>query len=505
MNKQLLLGLLLCSYLLISCYCRNETVSSPTKPAQHPPKDQLPPSPGTKSSNQETTGSPNTTTQDPSKDHQPTPHLSGLEKRLKELGKHHKKNLEDHQKQVRERSQKQAELLQEHLKFKNGKVFFPLTRDHNVMNIKSSVDAIKKNIQEVGGTTPLDPTLKQDINEIFDRIDKEIKEIKEEKKSIARYLVSTEKSPLISDTSEDMSAAWATNLINNLKSYKKELCGILASRRQELNNPELEAAYKKGSLSGTSNPHAKSSSQSYLTNDVDGSGKIFSFIGTCKELFPELKQQLEESTPRRIIYPEWFDSILKEDTEHIKSKLNEIKQRTDSANEDSANKELEELRRQYSGEVQKLLELMKESRERELKFKDGKYFQPSLRKSNVEEVKHFLDFIKEELQAVDAKTPFNKEYKEDISSLFNDINREFKGIQEEMGGTEKCLSLPEKSPDINYEQEAENLELAKQLIKDLESYQEELCKLLASRRQELNNPELEAAYQEVEQRKRASN
>ena len=65
--------------------------------------------------------------------------------------------------------------------------------------------------------------------------------------------------------------------------------------------------------------------------------------------------------------------------------------------------------------------------------------------------------------------------------------------------------MSEKSPYINYEQEAKNLALANQLVKDLETCKEELCDLLASRRQELNNPELEAACKEVEQRKNASN
>jgi cellobiose-specific phosphotransferase system component IIA len=187
-------------------------------------------------------------------------------------------------------------------------------------------------------------------------------------------------------------------------------------------------------------------------------------------------------------------------SEGIKMLQEKEKQRVEKVKQ-----ELEEYRKQISEQREKNQELVKEQQEHDLKFKNGKIFIPSYRNGALKEVKSYFEFIKEYVQEVDAKTPLDEEYNQDISNILKDINRELKGIQEEIGGIEKCLSLPEKSPRINYEQEAKNLNLAKGMVKDLEGYKEALCNLLAARRKELNNPELEAAYKEVEQRKNTSN
>jgi hypothetical protein len=42
--------------------------------------------------------------------------------------------------------------------------------------------------------------------------------------------------------------------------------------------------------------------------------------------------------------------------------------------------------------------------------------------------------------------------------------------------------MSEKSPQIFYKKEEENLKLAQQLVKDLESYQEDICNVLVARR-----------------------
>jgi hypothetical protein len=445
--------------------------------------------------------------QDPSRAYKPTSsspfyNLEKIEEKLK-AG-------EEQQRKSDEARKKREELRQEQLKFKNGKVFDHYARSDNVKNIKSSVDSLKENIQKVDATTPLNTVLKQDINKIFDQINKQEKEIKEVMKASVNYLVSTEKSPLISDKDEEGDLKLAGNLVRDLESYKEELYSILAPRRQELNNPELEAVYKeREKYSSGQRSDSSNKSKAYLTDvsmhdwDISDVG-LFTMV--CEELFPALKQQFEESASDIIVYPKWFKSLLKGEPQYIKSKLEEIKQQKDKGNGDSANKELEELRKQYSGEVQKLLEFRKKSRENELKFKNGKIFIPELRISVVNGVRELLEFIKENVNTVDAETTLEEE---NISDLLKKINRAYKLIQEEIGGIEKCLKLQkagETSPDINYEQEEKNLELAKQLVKDLESYQEELCKLLDPRKPELlNNPQLkellEAAYKDVEQRK----
>lgn len=166
---------------------------------------------------------------------------------------------------------------------------------------------------------------------------------------------------------------------------------------------------------------------------------------------------------------------------------------------DEENKrKLEESQKQEREQAQKLQEISKakEAQEHDLKFKDGKLFKPSLRKSNVEEIKRFLEFVKKKVQIVDATTPLDGKCKQNISSIYNNINKELQVIKEESGGIEKCLRLPEKSPSINYEQEAKDLKLAQGFVKDLEGYKEELYNLLVTRRNELNHPELETAYRE---------
>jgi hypothetical protein len=173
-----------------------------------------------------------------------------------------------------------------------------------------------------------------------------------------------------------------------------------------------------------------------------------------------------------------------------------LKQQEEKIINEKRRQELEEFKKEVEEQQEKLDKLIKAQKEHDLKFKNGKIFLPDYRTSTVNEVKAFLDFIKDNIQGIDVTTPLDEESNQDISNIFNDINRELQGIQEEIEGIEKCLSLPEKSPRINYAQEAKDLDLAKGLVKNLKEYKQELCNLFASRRQELNNPELEAAYKD---------
>jgi hypothetical protein len=200
------------------------------------------------------------------------------------------------------------------------------------------------------------------------------------------------------------------------------------------------------------------------------------------------------------IRSEKFIRQVKEDIENLNIKLKELQEEKVKGDEKNS-KRLEELINKEREQAKELLELVKKQQEHDQKFKNGKIFIPDQRISNVEEVKLFLDFIKENIEAVGGETKLDGESQEDISKLLKRINRELQGIKEELGGIEKCLSMSEKSPKIFYKKEEENLKLAKQLVKDLESYQEEICNVLAPRRQELKIPELEAAYKEVEQKR----
>jgi len=164
--------------------------------------------------------------------------------------------------------------------------------------------------------------------------------------------------------------------------------------------------------------------------------------------------------------------------------------------------ELEISRKQIAEQAKRNQKFAKEAQEHDLKFKNGKIFIPERRTSRQRTVKRLFDIIEDNIGYFDdQKASLDEACKQNVSKIFNIINQELKEIQEEIGGIEKCLNMTEKSPRINYEREKNNLVLAKQLVKDLEKCKEELCTLLAARRKELNNPELEAAYKEVEQRK----
>ncbi len=159
---------------------------------------------------------------------------------------------------------------------------------------------------------------------------------------------------------------------------------------------------------------------------------------------------------------------------------------------------LEEQERQASERAQKQQELTKaqEVQKHNLQLKNGKIFIHQKRAFNFKEIKKLLELITGNVGYFnDEKQLLDEECKEDISNTFIQINKELKGIQEEIDGIERCLHTSEKSPYLNNdekEKDKKDLELAKRLIKDLERYQEELYKLLKNRRAEINNNDLNA-------------
>jgi hypothetical protein len=236
---------------------------------------------------------------------------------------------------------------------------------------------------------------------------------------------------------------------------------------------------------------------------------IRSFLVDLNQDFNNLRDIFSSSI--KIDYPnedfsirsEKFIGQVKEDAKSLSIKSKELQEEKVKSDEKNS-KRLEGLRNKGREQAEELLELTKKQEEHDQKFKNGKIFIPDQRISNVEEIKSFLDFIKENIERVGGRTKLDGECQEDISNLLKEINHELQGIKEEIGGIEKCLSMSEKSPQIFYKKEEENLKLAQQLIKDLESYQEDICNVLVARRQELNNRELEDAYQAIEQRKKGA-
>jgi len=176
-------------------------------------------------------------------------------------------------------------------------------------------------------------------------------------------------------------------------------------------------------------------------------------------------------------------SKIKKVVDDWKEQLNVLEEKEKERRE-KVKKILAEQERQANERAKKLKEeqeLTKAQEDKEYisKLKNGKIFVHQRRTFNFKEITKLLELITGNVGYFnDEKQLLDGECKEDISNTFTLINQELKAIKEEITGIEKCLNLPEKSHYINWEQEKKDLVLAKQLVKDLESCQEELCNLL---------------------------
>jgi hypothetical protein len=223
------------------------------------------------------------------------------------------------------------------------------------------------------------------------------------------------------------------------------------------------------------------------------------------------RKELEEMIERMNTSTEQSKRKIKKMVDDWKEQLKVLEEKEKERRKE-VKKIVAEQERQASEWAQKQQELTKaqEVQKHNLQLKNGKIFIYRKRAFNFKEITKLLGVIRGDIDYFnDEKKLLDEACKEDISSAFIRINKELKGIQEEIDGIEKCLNAPEKSSYLNNdekEKDKKDLELAKGLIKDLERCQEELYNLLAPRKLELlSDPQLkklvEAAYKEVEQRK----